>query len=51
MISNFLVEFIWYIQKCIIIHHLNIIKITKKDYKKGFWKYQSFSEEEKEKKR
>ena len=37
--------------KCLKIHHLNIIKIRKKDLKKkACERYQSLSEEEKEKK-
>ena len=45
-------NFFSHIQKCLKIHQLNIKKITKKDYnKKPRKRYQSFSKEEKEKKK
>ena len=40
-----------HIQKCLNIHQLNIIKITKKDYKKARERHQSLSKEKKETKR
>ena len=38
-----------HIQKCLNIHQLNIIKITKKDYKKARERHQSLSKEKKKK--
>ena len=47
---NFFINFFLHVQKSLKIHQLNIIKITKKVYKKAPGRYQSRSKEEKEKK-
>ena len=47
----FFYKFFSYIKKCLKIHQLNIIKITKKDYKKVCERYQNLSKKEKEEKR